>query len=174
MHYPRTAALALGRNHSSTSMKAFNQVAEALFSSRTALLESLRPIPPAMRQETMQDTIAPPTQATITSPTIPHLSITGNCQQLVIHNRSFLVLGGEVQNSQFSSASYMKPVWPKLKAANINTVFGAVTWEQIEPTEGGFVFDELDRVVYDAREEGLKLVLLWFGGFKNGLFCVRC
>ncbi|CAK1356582.1 unnamed protein product [Cercospora beticola] len=117
----------------------------------------------------MQDTIAPPPQATITSPTIPHLSTTGNCQQLIIHNKPFLVLGGEVQNSQFSSASYMKPIWPKLKAANINTVFGAVTWEQIEPTEGGSVFDELDRIVYDAREEGLKLVLLWFGGFKNAL-----
>jgi beta-galactosidase GanA len=78
------------------------------------------------------------------------------------------MLAGEVQNSQFSSARFMKDVWPKLKAANLNTVFGSIGWEQIEPVEGTFVFDELDELILDAREHGLHLVLLWFGSYKNG------
>ncbi|KAI5360654.1 Putative glycoside hydrolase, family 35, glycoside hydrolase, family 42 [Septoria linicola] len=100
---------------------------------------------------------------------IPHLRSTGNCQQLIVHDVPFLMLGGEVQKSQFSSASYMKEVWPKLEAANLNTVFGSVAWEQIEPVEDSFNFEELDRIILDARQHGLHLVLLWFGSFKNAL-----
>ena len=67
-----------------------------------------------------------------------------------------------------TSAKYMQDVWPKLKAASINTVLGCVTWEQIEATEGVFDFSQLDRVILDARKHGIHLVLLWFGSFKNG------
>lgn len=80
------------------------------------------------------------------------------------------MMGGEVQNSQFSSASYMREVWPKLKAAQLNTVFGSVAWEQIEPVEDDFDFEELDQIILDARQHGLHLVLLWFGSFKNGRY----
>lgn len=126
-----------------------------------------------MRQRVELDTSLPQAEENTTSPTIPHLRTIGECQQLIVRDRPFLILGGEVQNSQFSSARYMKDVWPRLKAANINTVFGAVTWEQVEPIEGNSVFDELDQIVSDARQHDLHLVLLWFGAFKNGLFCVR-
>lgn len=74
----------------------------------------------------------------------------------------------ELQNSSLSSADHMRNVWPKLVNAHVNTVLGAVTWEQIEPTEGVFKFDELDKIITDARLHGLHLVLLWFGSFKNG------
>ncbi|KAJ4334934.1 hypothetical protein N0V95_009040 [Ascochyta clinopodiicola] len=63
----------------------------------------------------------------------------------------------------------MRSVWPKLVKNNVNTVLGAVTWDQIEPEEGRFDFAELDLVISDARKHQLKLVLLWFGSFKNGL-----
>lgn len=102
-------------------------------------------------------------------PRIPYLRQTDTAQQLIVDGKPFLMLGGEVQNSQFSSARYMRGVWPRLKAANINTVFGAVAWEQSEPTEGTFVFSQLDQIILGAREHGLRLVLLWFGGFKNAL-----
>lgn len=63
----------------------------------------------------------------------------------------------------------MKEVWPRLVQNNVNTVLGAVTWDQIEPREGEFDFAALDQVIQDAREHGLKLILLWFGSFKNGM-----
>lgn len=76
---------------------------------------------------------------------------------------------GELQNSSMSSAKYMAETWPKLVEANFNTVLGSVAWEQIEPEEGKFNFTELDACLQGAREHGLRLVLLWFGSFKNGL-----
>ena len=45
---------------------------------------------------------------------------------------------------------------------------GSTRWELIEPTEGNFDFHTVDDVVNGAREHGLRLVLLWFGTWKNG------
>ena len=99
---------------------------------------------------------------------IPHLRPTPTSKQLVVNGEPFLMRAGELQNSSFSSSRYMAEAWPKLAEANINTVLGSVTWEMIEPEEGRFDFEELDKVILAAREYKLKLVLLWFGSFKNG------
>ena len=56
----------------------------------------------------------------------------------------------------------------------INTILGAVTWEDIEPVEGNFNFVELDAVIAGARRYGIRLGILWFGSYMNGklpLFC---
>lgn len=62
----------------------------------------------------------------------------------------------------------MKTIWPKLIDSNVNTVLANVSWEDIEPIEGGFNFSKLDTLMQDARSHNLHLVLLWFGAFKNG------
>lgn len=103
---------------------------------------------------------------------IPHLESTPAGKQLIVDGKSFLMLAGELQNSSLSSAKYMRTVWHKLAEANVNTVLGSVTWEQIEPEEGRFDFSELDQVILDARDHHLRLVLLWFGSFKNGPSCL--
>jgi GH35 family endo-1,4-beta-xylanase len=43
----------------------------------------------------------------------------------------------------------------------------------IEPEEGKFDFSELDKVIQDARQHDLHLVLLWFGSSKNGQICEK-
>lgn len=100
---------------------------------------------------------------------IPHLKATPASKQLIVNGDAFLMLAAELQNSSMTSAKYMKEVWPKLVAANINTVLGCVTWEDIEPEEGKFDFSNLEEVIEDARGHGLRLILLWFGSFKNGM-----
>lgn len=79
------------------------------------------------------------------------------------------MLAGELHNSSLSSAKYMSTVYADMKYMNLNTLLGSVTWEMVEPTEGNFDFTELDAVLEGARENDLKLVLLWFGSFKNAL-----
>lgn len=79
------------------------------------------------------------------------------------------MLAGELHNSSLSSASYMSTIWPNMKATNINTLLGSITWEMIEPVEGTFDFSFLDDVILGARRSEMHLVLLWFGSFKNAL-----
>jgi hypothetical protein len=100
---------------------------------------------------------------------IPHLQKQGTATQLIVDGRPFLALAGELHNSSATSLEYMKPVWPKLAEAELNTVLAGVSWNQIEPQEGKFDFSILDGVIRDARSYKMRLVLLWFGSWKNAL-----
>lgn len=101
--------------------------------------------------------------------TAPHLRRQGTGTQLVVDGKPFLVLGGELGNSSASSMRYLQPVWPKLKAMHLNTVLAPVYWELIEPQEGKFDFELVDSLIGEARKHDLKLVLLWFGAWKNSM-----
>ena len=99
----------------------------------------------------------------------PRLEKQGVTQQLIVDGKPFLILAGELGNSSSSSAEYMRPHWPRLKAMNLNTVLASVSWELIEPTEGKFDWASVDELLRDARAHDLKLVLLWFGAWKNSM-----
>jgi beta-galactosidase GanA len=58
---------------------------------------------------------------------------------------------------------------PRLDTMHLNTVLAAVTWELMEPREGKYDFSLVDSILIDARANHLKVVLLWFGTWKNGL-----
>ena len=63
----------------------------------------------------------------------PHLAVQGNKQHLVVDGKPFIVRGGELGNSSFTSVEYMKPHWATLKEMHLNTVLAPVYWELIEP-----------------------------------------
>jgi beta-galactosidase GanA len=98
---------------------------------------------------------------------LPHLEKRGNATQLIVDGKPMLVLGGELHNSSSSSVEYMKPVWPRLAAMHLNTALLPVAWETIEPEEGKFDFRNVDGLLDGARENNLRLVILWFGAWKN-------
>ena len=99
---------------------------------------------------------------------IPHLEKRGKAIQLIVDNKPYLVLGGELHNSSSSSLEYMKPVWPELAKAHLNTVLAPVSWELTEPKQGKFDFHLVDGMIQQARKNNLHLILLWFGSWKNG------
>jgi hypothetical protein len=99
---------------------------------------------------------------------IPHLSKQGVATQLMVDGKPYLLLAGELHNSTSSSREYMKNIWPKLEASGMNTVLAAVEWSLVEPVEGKFDFTVVDNLIEDARSNHLRLVLLWFGAWKNG------
>ncbi|MEP7245961.1 MAG: DUF5597 domain-containing protein [Gammaproteobacteria bacterium] len=99
----------------------------------------------------------------------PHLQRNGQAVQLMVDSVPFLVLGGELHNSSASSLAYMDRIWPRLTQMHLNTVLAAVSWGEIEQDEGRFDFTVVDGLLRDARRNDLKLVLLWFGSWKNGL-----
>jgi beta-galactosidase GanA len=98
----------------------------------------------------------------------PHLRKQGSATQLIVDGSPFLVLGGELHNSSSSSTEYMKPIWERMVALNFNTVLAPVFWELVEPKEGAFDFGLVDGLIHDARRHNLRLILLWFGSWKNG------
>ena len=101
----------------------------------------------------------------------PYLRQQGTATQLIVDDKPFLVLAGELGNSSSSSLEYMRPIWPKLAAMNLNTVLVPVYWELIEPTEGRFDFALVDGLIQEARKNKLRLVPLWFASWKNSMSC---
>jgi hypothetical protein len=97
----------------------------------------------------------------------PHLEKRGEATQLIVDGRPFLILGGELANNSSMSLEHMATLWPRLKAMHMNTVLAAVSWAVVERTEGTFDFALVDGLIRDARAQNLRLVLLWFGSWKN-------
>ena len=99
---------------------------------------------------------------------LPYIGEQNGIKTLFVHERPFLVRGGELHNSSSSSLEYIEEnVWPYLKGLNMNTVVLPVAWETIETVEGKFDFSVVDGLIVQARREQMKLVILWFGLWKN-------
>lgn len=106
------------------------------------------------------------------SPALPRIERQhDNSHRLIVKGKPFLSLGGEVGNSTASDTAYMHAMWPRLKSMNLNTVLVPVYWELLEPQEGKFDFSLLDNMIAGARKNELRLVILWFGTWKNSMSC---
>jgi hypothetical protein len=86
---------------------------------------------------------------------------------LMVDGRPFLILGGQIHNSS-GWPSELPQVWDSMAALHANTIEAPVYWEQMEAHEGHFDFSNVDQIVEGARSHNLRLVLLWFGTWKNG------
>jgi len=102
---------------------------------------------------------------------LPQLRRQGTATQLIVDGRPFLIRGGELGNSSASNPAYLRPFWPKFAELHMNTVLAPIYWELVEPQEGRFDFSALDQLVADARANRMRLVLLWFGSWKNSMSC---
>ncbi len=130
---------------------------------------------------------------------MPYLKKDGHKVQLIVDDKPFLVLGGELSNSASGSVAnmlngehpiprkkykmlngslgndsslnleYKGSIWQQMVDLNVNTVLAAVSWEMIEPEEGKFDFSIVDAMIKGAREKNIRLIPLWFGSWKNGM-----
>jgi hypothetical protein len=86
---------------------------------------------------------------------------------LSVDGAPYLMLGVQANNSSAWPA-YLDKVWPAAETLHANTVELPIYWEQLEATEGKFDFSVVDLILKQAREHHQRLVLLWFGTWKNG------
>src|SRR5450759_3070972 len=98
---------------------------------------------------------------------IPRLVKKDGRYALMVDGAPYLMLGAQTHNSSAWPAMLSK-VWPAMELLNVNTVETPVYWEQFEPRQGQYDHTVIDALLAGAREHKVRLVLLWFGTWKNG------
>ncbi|WP_329741358.1 DUF5597 domain-containing protein [Dyella sp. A6] len=97
---------------------------------------------------------------------IPRIVTHDGRHALLVDGKPFLILGAQVNNSSAWPAM-LADVWPAIEQMHANTVEVPMAWGQVEPQEGHFDFSFLDTLLHQARAHHVRLVLLWFGTWKN-------
>jgi Domain of unknown function (DUF5597)/Beta-galactosidase len=98
---------------------------------------------------------------------MPRLEKDGSHYYLLVDGKPFYILGAQVHNSS-GWPDALETSWPVLHNIHCNTVMVPVYWEAIEPKQGVFDFTTVDADIQQARAQGLRLTLSWFGTWKNG------
>ncbi|MFP5393727.1 MAG: DUF5597 domain-containing protein [Gammaproteobacteria bacterium] len=104
--------------------------------------------------------------ASLAATSLPHIVQQDGRHALMVDGAPFLMLAGQAHNSSNYPLA-LKKVWAAMADAHANTLEIPVAWEQIEPQEGKFDFSYVDTLVKEARQNKVRLVLLWFGTWKN-------
>lgn len=97
---------------------------------------------------------------------IPRIVSQQGRHALLVDGAPYLILGGQAHNSSNYPLALDK-VFAAIGDMHANTLEIPVAWEQIEPVEGQFDFSYVDALLKQARQRQVRLVLLWFGTWKN-------
>jgi beta-galactosidase GanA len=85
-----------------------------------------------------------------------------------LKGRPFYPIGGQTRNSSGYNPQEWETALRALRLMHGNTLEIPVYWEQVEPEEGVYHFSHLEELLRDAESHDIRLVLLWFGTWKNG------
>lgn len=105
----------------------------------------------------------------VAQPRLEHRA--GSTARIIANEKPMLMIGGELGNSSASTPEDVRRTFTHLHKLGLNTVLAPVSWELIEPQEGQFDMSSLDTILAEARRNELKVVLLWFGAWKNSMSC---
>lgn len=112
-------------------------------------------------------TTAVPAQTQVKERPIPRLLKKDGRYALMVDGAPYLILGAQVHNSS-AWPSMLPKVWQAMEYLDVNTVEMPVYWEQFEPKRGQYDYTLVDTLLREARQHQVRLVLLWFGTWKNG------
>jgi len=85
-----------------------------------------------------------------------------------VMGKPFFPIGGQSKNSSAYNELECETAFKIVKLLHGNTLEAPVYWDQVEPEEGKFDFTSVDSLLTIARSSGVRLILLWFGTWKNG------
>jgi beta-galactosidase GanA len=98
---------------------------------------------------------------------VPRIQNEDGRHSMLVDDKPYLMLGAQVHNSS-NYPAVLPQIWPVMKALNANTIEIPVAWEQFEPVEGKFDYSWVSTLLAQARQNDMRVVLLWFGSWKNG------
>jgi hypothetical protein len=99
---------------------------------------------------------------------IPTIEKKAGTVRLLVDGNPYLMLGGQVHNSDTANADDLTKALDVLASWHANTAEVPIYWEAIEPQPGQYDFHSVDLAIQAARKRELHLVFLWFGTWKNG------
>jgi len=108
----------------------------------------------------------PPSPAAQQAVDIPSIAEKDGRYALMVDGAPYLILGAQMNNWS-NYPSVLPKVWPVVDKLGANTLMAPVAWEQIESREGQFDYSYVDTLIAQARQHHVRLVLLWFGTWKN-------
>jgi len=111
--------------------------------------------------------LAAASRAQVKERPLPHITKNDGRYALIVDGAPFLMLGAQANNSSAWPAMLPK-VWPAIEHLQVNTLEIPIYWEQFEPRPGQFDYTVIDTILTQARAHRVRLVLLWFGTWKNG------
>ena len=99
---------------------------------------------------------------------MPRVASVNGRQMLVVDGKPFLILGLQWDCDSCFAREIMDPLFPQAAKLGCNTAVLPLYWREVEPREGAFDFAMLDHRIELARQNGLRIALVWFGTYKNG------
>ena len=113
-----------------------------------------------------QNSASLPVAAPAASTALPRVEQKNGHFALIVDGKPFLMLGVQANNSS-AWPQYLGRVWPAAEALHANTVELPIYWEQFEPRPNEYDYSLVDQILTESREHHLRLVLVWFGTWKN-------
>lgn len=89
--------------------------------------------------------------------------------QFTVQGQPFFPVGGQAHNSTSYVLEDLQITFDAVKKLHGNSAAVTICWDRFEPAEGQFDRAYVTDIIGAAREADLKLVLLWFGTWKNGI-----
>lgn len=86
---------------------------------------------------------------------------------LFVDGAPYSIMAAQLHNSS-AWPQVLPQALDQVEALHANTVEAPVYWEQFEPAQGRYDYRNVDALVEQARARGLRLIVLWFGSWKNG------
>lgn len=85
-----------------------------------------------------------------------------------VKGNPFFSIGGQTNNSSAYNRDTIMQAFNGIEAMGMNTIAAPIYWEQVETVPDNYIFDSIDMIVEEAKKRSLRVVLLWFGTWKNG------
>ncbi len=99
--------------------------------------------------------------------TLPELRELNGHKALYVDGKPFLMLGLQWDCDSCYNADTMIGLMAHARRMGCNMASLLLAWRCIEPVEGQFDFSILEAMLRGAREHDLRIVLVWFGTYKN-------